>query len=328
MKILVYDVAASSGGALTILKNVYEYAKNSEFEWLFVLSVADLRETDNIKVLKFPEVKQSWRNRLNFDKTQALKLIEEYKPDTVLNLQNVALKCSCEQVLYLHQPLPFCKHKFRVWQGGGRYWIYQNVIGRMIKKGLKRADKIIVQSAWMKDAVQRCGVAVDKITVMPPNIILPRDALYTDSGENVFFYPASSTLYKNHEVIVKACEQLNKNGVTDYTVVFTLNGNESKRISKLYGVCKNKNLNINWIGTLDYAEVIGMYEKSVLLFPSYVETFGLPLKEARTVGAPILASDMPFSREILDGYDKVKYFGYKDHKLLSKLMSDCILKRK
>ena len=58
MKILVYDVAASSGGALTILKNVYEYAKNSEFEWLFVLSVADLRETDNIKVLKFPEVKQ------------------------------------------------------------------------------------------------------------------------------------------------------------------------------------------------------------------------------------------------------------------------------
>ncbi len=119
MKILVYDVAASNGGALTILKNVYEYAKNSEFEWLFVLSVADLRETDNIKVLKFPEVKQSWRNRLNFDKTQALKLIEEYKPDTVLNLQNVALKCSCEQVLYLHQPLPFCKHKFRVWQGGG-----------------------------------------------------------------------------------------------------------------------------------------------------------------------------------------------------------------
>ena len=96
----------------------------------------------------------------------------------------------------------------------------------------------------------------------------------------------------------------------------------------MYGVCKNKNLNINWIGTLDYAEVIGMYEKSVLLFPSYVETFGLPLKEARTVGAPILAADMPFSREILDGYDKVKYFGYKDHKLLSKLMSDCILKRK
>jgi glycosyltransferase involved in cell wall biosynthesis len=45
-----------------------------------------------------------------------------------------------------------------------------------------------------------------------------------------------------------------------------------------------------------------------LIFPSYLETFGLPLLEARFFNAPIAASDRPFAREILEGYSNADFF--------------------
>ena len=64
-----------------------------------------------------------------------------------------------------------------------------------------------------------------------------------------------------------------------------------------------------------------------MIFPSYIETFGLPLLEAKKCDTIILASDCPFSHEILDDYDKVYYFNPFDAKELSKLMETVINKR-
>jgi len=59
-----------------------------------------------------------------------------------------------------------------------------------------------------------------------------------------------------------------------------------------------------------------MYAKSILVFPSYVESFGLPLLEAKLTGTYIIASDTPFCREILNGYDNVEFFEEMDYKKL------------
>lgn len=43
MKILVYDVAAENGGAVTVLQSFYEeFCKDTENEYLFVLSVSEV----------------------------------------------------------------------------------------------------------------------------------------------------------------------------------------------------------------------------------------------------------------------------------------------
>ena len=66
-----------------------------------------------------------------------------------------------------------------------------------------------------------------------------------------------------------------------------------------------------------------LYAEATLLFPSYLETFGLPLLEARRSNGLILCSDLPFSHEILDGYGNAYYFGVNDAKLLAKYMKQC-----
>ena len=72
MRILVYDVAADSGGAATVLKSFYEeFCQDRENEYVFVLSVFELPETKHIRVLNYPWIKKSPLHRLYFDQIRA-----------------------------------------------------------------------------------------------------------------------------------------------------------------------------------------------------------------------------------------------------------------
>jgi alpha-1,2-rhamnosyltransferase len=59
---------------------------------------------------------------------------------------------------------------------------------------------------------------------------------------------------------------------------------------------------------------------TALVFPSYVEGFGLPLVEAMQRGLPAMASDIPVFREI--GGDYMAYFDLEDPQSLTRLVLD------
>ena len=59
-----------------------------------------------------------------------------------------------------------------------------------------------------------------------------------------------------------------------------------------------------------------------MIFPSYIETYGLPLAECRQTGNPILAADTPFARQILKGYEKAYFFDPFDSSRLKDLMKE------
>ncbi|MGO4988725.1 glycosyltransferase [Gallicola sp. Sow4_E12] len=122
------------------------------------------------------------------------------------------------------------------------------------------------------------------------------------------FFSADAASYKNHSIIVDACKILKSKNISNYRIVLTIAGNETKLIKTLKKVVDYECLPIRFIGRISKTQVYEYYSKSILIFPSYIETFGLPLLEARIHQSPILASDCPFSREILHDYDKVSYF--------------------
>lgn len=321
MRIMVFDVPAESGGALSVLHEFYnEFKIDQENEYIFVLSLPELKETSNIKIIRFPWIKKSWGHRLYFDHFIAPKLITKYKVDKVLSLQNITIPhTKIYQSVFVHNALPFSQYRFSL-KEDRLLWVYQNIIGRKIRNSIKKADRVIVQAEWMKQTfIKSVNVSDQKIEVKKPSIAIQIKKKYNRSymRQTCFFYPASGVFFKNHKVIVDACKELKNMGITNYRIILTLSKDENKNILRLLKEIKANNLPIEFVGNLTRGEVFDMYSKSILLFPSYIETVGLPLVEAMLHDSPILVSNLSFAHEILDGYLKVSYFNPFDSAALS-----------
>ena len=312
MRIMVFDVPAESGGALSVLHEFYnEFKLDQENEYIFVLSLPELKETSTIKVLRFPWIKKSWGHRIYFDRIIAPKLIKKHKVDKVLSLQNIIVPhTKVYQSVFVHNALPFTVYKISI-KENKKLWVYQNIIGKNIIKSIEMADHVIVQTNWMKKkCIEQLKVSRAKIEVKPPKIDIEVKERFKKTKESMptFFYPAGGSIYKNHKLIIDACLVLKVKGINDYKVIFTLKGDENGHIAYLYNIVEKNELPISFNGNLTREEVFDFYTKSTLIFPSYIETVGLPLLEAKMHGTPIIASDCAFSKEILDGYDKVEFF--------------------
>ncbi len=329
MKIIVFDVAAESGGALSVLKDFYnEYKTNLNNSYIFVISKPDLEETKNIKVLRYPWIKKSWLHRLYFDHFIAPKLVKYYEVDEVISLQNIIIPHSkVNQTVYVHNSLPFSEYKFSL-KENRLLWVYQNIVSKIIFKSIKNANKVIVQTKWMKKAcVKNLNVADDKIEVMPPRINVEVKRYFKPTKESLatFFYPASGVEFKNHRVIIDACLKLKSKNIYNYKVIFTLKGDENKNVMELYKKVIDEDLPINFIGNTSRDKVFEYYSKSVVVFPSFIESSPLPLTEAKMHNTPIITSDCDFSHEILDDYENVNFFNPFNFKELYELMIKSIM---
>ena len=229
-----------------------------------------------------------------------------------------------KQTVYLHQSLPFVEKKFRITENF-KFWVYQNIIGKIIFKSLIKSNYIIVQTQWMKNAIlEKLPLEKDKIIIEPPNFNIDVTNYYEKQDQIIFFYPAQAYEYKNHLIIIEAMIKLKEENIDNYKVVFTLNGYEKGKFSKLKKLILQYELPVDFVGRLSKEEVYNYYTKSILLFPSYIETFGLPLLEAKMHKTPILASNCNFSREIMKNYRYSKLFNPFEVMDLYKLMKNHI----
>lgn len=309
MNILVYDVAAESGGAAVVLERFYNKHKaDKNNHYYYLLSTYELEETDNITVIHVPEIKKNWGKRLLFDLFGVKRYIRNYKIDEVLSLQNIGVfGFHGNQTVYEHNALPFCEYRYGFFEST-IMWVYQNIIGRLVIESVKMADLVIVQTDWMKEAVaDKARINKSKIVVDFPSDIIPDGYRYKEA-KNCFFYPANSTPFKNHRLILEAAKILNAQGIYNFEVIFTLSGNETEDIKSIAQTAMKEKINFRWIGAISREKVFELYEKSVLLFPSYIETVGLPVYEAKSLGCPILVSDCAYARNIVNNYNKAEFF--------------------
>ena len=342
MRIVVDDIAASKTGALSVLRDFYNYIAENDKDntWIFVLGDKLLEERDNIRVLVRDDVKSSRKNRLMFDLKTGARYFEELKPDVLFSLQNTLPRgYRGRQVLYVHQPLGYQTWKrFSFLKPQEReYAVYQHLISRMIDSSVRRADKVIVQTEWMRKAViGKTRVNEDKVVKIMPDIDIPKKYLPGNGKSNAtnnnvinnsvicnrFFYPSGEILYKNHSCIMEAVGILKDRGITDFEVTFTLDKGDIPFLDR-YPAYEQ----VKYIGRIPRDEVFERYLSDILLFPSYIETFGYPPAEARAVGGRILASDCPFCHEVLEGYEGVRYFDPFDPSELADLMEQAISRR-
>lgn len=321
MRIVVSDYGATpkAGGVFSVLKDFYMDAlkQDKTNNWYFILSGKYFPTSKNVKIIVRQDLKRSRIKKLIFELQSGHKFINEFNPDVFISLQNfctLGLDAPIK-IVYLHQSIPFFKgHRFSFIKPNERkVAFYQRLVGKVIKYTLSREKPLtIVQTKWMKKVVinQTKLPAKNIITVSPQVEEMDDKRKFNNKVLNQFFYPATGYVYKNHQLILQAIDILRQKGIKNYQVLFTLTKQQ----------LPNDIPNVHLVGYLPRPKVLQMYEDHVLIFPSYIESFGLPLLEAAQNADIILASDTAFAHEVLGNYHNAYYFNYRDPYRLAKLM--------
>ncbi|CDH21000.1 Glycosyltransferase, group 1 family [Xenorhabdus bovienii str. kraussei Quebec] len=315
--IIVNATALSAGGALTILKQFLKHANNNHHKYLcFVSPDVKLNKYDNIYYIKVNT--KSWIKRLYWDFYGIKTYLKKNRIcfDKVISLQNTTVNIDSKQIIYLHQSIPFSDIKISISSIGDiKLYLYSRFYKFFIFYFLKQDTIFIVQTYWMKNALSKY-MDENNIFVIHPEIDIPLTKNESTNRKNVgsikIIYPASVTSYKNHLIILKAINKLLTDGVdiTNLKYQITFNKGEFLLFDKKAKEYKIEN-HIEYLGVLSYQAIFSKYlDASALIFPSYIETFGLPLVEAASLGRHIIAADLPYAHDVLSGYDGVEFIKY------------------
>lgn len=323
MRIVVNDIAASEGGALTVLEELIDDVKlhGNDHEWIFLLGDKNINIYNNkIKFLYFEKIKKSWIKRLYFEIFNGKKIINNLNPDIYISLQNTAtLGVKAKQYVYLHQAIPFQKEKnFSFIKPKERKLAVYQYLFKILYSFLYTKSKctLIVQSKWL-EKILKIKYSNDTIVVQPsiPSINIS-NGKKIDKSKIIFFYPAGNFIYKNHDVLFNAFSKVKNEEIYLYVTV-------DKKDFPLI-----TDQRIIFLGKISRDNVLNIMKKTILVFPSYIETYGLPLLEAKILNRPIIASNTCFSREILDDYELKKYFDFNSEDDLKLKLEEMIYEKK
>lgn len=319
MNIIVLATATRSSGALTIYKQYLSHLPNyveGHKYYVFVDPSMPQLEIKNVEYIHDSE--HSYKHRMYMDKEGYMKKMKErgVTPDVVFSLQNTGCVTDCRQVIYYHQPLPFYPQKWNPFKKAERMmWLYKYIYPFFVKRTLNKNTEVIVQIPFIKEGfVKRFNYDYNKVHVAFPDVesIDINNIASHDFGNEYynFIYPASPSPYKRHLTIVKALEEIrNSNEIMakQIRVHFTT---DLKAYPALYEYIMKTNLSHCFVfhGTLAHEKLLSFYKGSTgLLFPSTIETLGLPLLEAAKFGLPIVAADLSYAHEVTNGYEGVEF---------------------
>ena len=330
MRILVYDVAASNRGALSVLMDFYRQVVSfgGDTEWHFVISTPELEETEHVHIHRYPWIKRDPISRVYFDTFYIQRLIRELRIDQVLSLQNVCVsRCSLPQMISLHNALPFHKCDSSVLSGAVSI-LKQRYLNRKVLRSLVEAKRVFVPNDWIFASCARVkGVDAAKLRLVKPNLPLPpvigQKNTALDGPTVTFYYPANAEPYKRHDMIYRACRKMQERGYT-FQVLLTARGNENAYIKSIKDGCEKNGLPVEFHGNMSREDVYRQYGCSVLLFPSEIETDALPLIEAMLCGAFIIAAQTDFAECILKDYPNTILVPMGDGDALAEAMGEVL----
>lgn len=251
------------------------------------------------------------------------------KVDFWLSLHDISPNVgNIKQAVYCHNPSPFNKISIKDIYLQPIQVLFKLFYKYLYKINLNKNRFIIVQQLWIKDQFhQMFGVDREKIIVAQP--LLPEMSgdwiKESDVKEEIYFvFPTFPRPFKNIELLCKAVIILNSKGIEGFKVLITIAGDENNYSRIIYNRYKNVK-NVKFTGLLKREGVYDLYSKSdCLIFPSKLETWGLPISEFMKFDKPIFVADAAYAKETVSNYQKAKFFDANDANQLAFYMSELI----
>jgi glycosyltransferase involved in cell wall biosynthesis len=310
--IVVSAINFTEGGGLTILKETL-FSLNRELPatWNIVALVNNKRniELENVKVIEFPLAKKSWILRLYYEWYYFNKLSKKIGVDLWFSLHDITPRVkSRRQVVYCHNPAPFYSLSLREKWLDPRMCLFSWFYRLLYKTLIHRNRWVIVQQQWIREEFYK-GICKTPIVVAHPlTKTLEGKIINRIGGPKVFFYPAFPRIFKNFEIVCEAAKLLVKKGINDFEVRLTLSGKEN-RYSRWLHRKYSKVSQVRFIGLQNPAGMEKQYfECAAVVFPSKLETWGLPISEAKRYGCKVILADLKYAHETAGDYRDVCFF--------------------
>jgi glycosyltransferase involved in cell wall biosynthesis len=302
---IIYAPAINSrtGGAHSILENflkslrtrpaieaTWQFIGNSEYESICAQSKLEFHSLD---------LNKKWLLRIIYDFLLfKIKFLNGQAPAIIISMQNTTpITRSCDSTLtYVHQAIPFIKNFKPDPIKNFKLFLIKKFYFFFIKFGIDRKRAFfILQSEWLKKICSiKLGVSEDHFFIHRP---MPTDINLVEFTNkqivpNTYFYPSLFQNYKNHKLLIEAFIRI-ANNRPEQNFVLELT------IEAIPVECPI-NLKILFHGMLSRkTTLLKINNAEVVIYPSLIESYGMPIAEAIFLKTPVIASDLPYARELL-----------------------------
>ncbi|MCQ2168662.1 MAG: glycosyltransferase [Bacteroidales bacterium] len=332
---VVSAVNLRKGGTLTILRGCLEHlsreaAQRDELKVVALVHDRKLCGYPGIDYIEMPWCTRSWLHRLwaeyvtMYHISRSIARQEGCKVWMWLSLHDTTPRVVAEnQEVYCHTSFPFLKIRLRDWVMDPKIPIFA-LMGRIyFRINVKSNRSIIVQQKWYAQEMSRMlHLPLSFFRVIPPKVhfSVAKPGQPASDGVRTFFYASTPDCHKNFETLCEAARLLEREGGR-FRLILTIKGDENRYARWLYGRWGNVK-SIDFRGFMGKAELYATYAGSdCFVFPSRVETWGLPISEYMQVhpGGNLLLADLPYAHETSGG--KAVFFPVCDPVALKNKMS-------
>jgi len=326
-KIVISGVNLRNMGPLSVYRDALSSLARDHGEHYEIVALVhrrDLFETEGVTYLEFPQIAESWLARLRFEYRTSKEISRQLRPKLWLALHDITPNVEAKvRAVYCHNPTPFYPFRFSEALLDWKFGLFTLFYRFLYRINIYSNDFVIVQQDWIRQQFSlRYGVR--NIVVAHPDVKLPR--LTEDCGRQGasppyrFFYPAFPRPFKNVEVCLEASRILQRRGFSRFEVWLTFDASVNKYAAAMVKRFSDVR-SVRWLGLMARDRIFARYQEAdCLLFPSRLETWGMPITEFRTLGKPIIVSDLPYAHETAAGHKQVAFFDPDEPEDLANLM--------
>ncbi|MCH8149869.1 MAG: glycosyltransferase [Planctomycetes bacterium] len=173
--------------------------------------------------------------------------------------------------------------------------------------GKRRVARYVVQTPTMREALLRWyGPGAPEVLVEPfldlEKLQAVCAAALAPQGRRWdFIYVSDGPPHKNHRRLFQAWRLLAEQGEFPRLALTLHPERDTALRAELSVMVQRHGLRIEDLGQMAHGELLKTYHQAgALLFPSFAESFGIPLIEAAAAGLPILAPELDYVRDVCD----------------------------
>lgn len=324
--IVVSAVNIRRGGTLTVLRDCLGYlSTRKDLQVTALVHRRELCEFLGIRYIEIPWSAKGWLRRL-WCEYVTMNRISRQLPETHLwlSLHDTTPRVRARrQAVYCQTSFPFIKAGWQDVRMNVKIPLFSWFTRYAYLLNVQRNRFLIVQQDWLRKGLSAMlHFPENRMIVAPPAFQVPviEDKSALESVP-IFLYPAGPDCHKNMECLCRAARLLeNRLGTGRFRVVLTISGNENRYarwIKESFGDVRSLELG----GYLSREALMALYGRAAcLVFPSRVETWGLPISEFKGSAKPMLLADLPYAHESAAGAAGVAFFPYDRPQVLAGYM--------